>query len=292
MVSISSLKHIRLPFSFFLLPIFLLAVLTVGTFDTRKAIGVFIVLHFFLYTASNGFNSYYDKDIESIGTLRYPPQVTKDLLWFSLLLDGIALAWAFIIDWRFAVGCFIYGGASKAYSWDKIRIKKHAVWGWLITGLGQGTLTFFLVAMTVAKNRSMSMTALPVLFPAVFTGVFILGFFPLTQMYQHAEDARRKDITISLKLGIRKTLLVCVPLLGCSLTAFAAYFLATKGLFSFILFIVFSLPGLVYFLFWFSRTMHDERNADYVSTMKMSVLATGGITLFCIATLIREIHLK
>ncbi len=108
MITISSILHIRLPFSYFLLPIYLMALLTADVFDPVKAWSVFFVLHFLLYPAANGFNSVYDRDEGSIGALKNPPPVTSDLLWFSLGLDAAALIVAAWIGWMFFAGCLVY----------------------------------------------------------------------------------------------------------------------------------------------------------------------------------------
>jgi hypothetical protein len=81
MVSKSTLLHVRLPFSWFLLPVYMMALTFAPSIDLKNAALVFVMLHIFLYTASNGFNSYYDRDKESIGGLRNPPPVTSDLLY-------------------------------------------------------------------------------------------------------------------------------------------------------------------------------------------------------------------
>ena len=40
---------------------------------------------------------------------------------------------------------------------------------------------------------------------ALVSTLFLCGSYPLTQVYQHEEDARRGDRTLSLRLGIRGT---------------------------------------------------------------------------------------
>ena len=75
----STLLHLRIPFSFFLLPVFLFAAAIVDVFDWGNFWMLFFILHFLVYPASNGYNSYFDKDEESIGGLKNPPKVSKEL---------------------------------------------------------------------------------------------------------------------------------------------------------------------------------------------------------------------
>ena len=138
----STLLHLRIPFSYYLLPIFLLALSLVHQINWFKIIIVLVILHVFLYPASNSFNSYYDKDKESIGGLKNPPPVDKEVLIYSLIFDFIALLLGCLISWQFVVYLFIYGIGSKAYSWDKIRLKKYPIISWLSVGIMGGAITF------------------------------------------------------------------------------------------------------------------------------------------------------
>jgi 4-hydroxybenzoate polyprenyltransferase len=280
MISRSSLAHIRIPFSYFLMPVFFLALFSAGPIDQVKAWIVFFILHLLLYPASNGFNSYYDRDAESIGTLKHPPAVTRDLLWLSLGLDACALGLALFVGPLFTLGCFIYGCASKAYSWDKIRIKKYPIFGWLFTGACQGPLTFLMIAVSVGTTRLAGVASFTVWFPALASGLFILGFYPLTQIYQHKEDATRHDRTISLLLGVRGTFYFTAPLLGASIIAFV-YFLGTCfGSRHALVFLVMLLPALVYFTLWFIMVFKDEAKADFSHATRMSLISSSGINLF------------
>ena len=101
MITKSTLLHLRLPFSFFLMPVFLFAVSVSPVVDLLPLCLSFFILHFLIYPASNSFNSYYDRDEMSIGGLEKPPPVTKELLHVSLILDGIALVLSLFISWQF-----------------------------------------------------------------------------------------------------------------------------------------------------------------------------------------------
>ena len=88
--SISTLLHLRLLFSAFLLPVFLFALSQVPQINWQNAILTFVIWHLLVYPASNGYNSYFDKDEGSIALIEKPPPVDKSLYFFALLLDVIA----------------------------------------------------------------------------------------------------------------------------------------------------------------------------------------------------------
>jgi len=93
-----------------------------------------------LYPASNGYNSYFDKDEKSIGGLKNPPPVNTSLYYFSILLDIAAIVIAFWkISLLFSIMLLIYGLISKAYSHPSVRLKKYPILGWLTVGIFQGS---------------------------------------------------------------------------------------------------------------------------------------------------------
>ena len=115
MFSRSSWLHLRIPFSYFLLPVFLFAVAISPNISEPRLLWVFVILHLLLYPASNGFNSYFDKDEKSIGGLKNPPKVNKGLYYLALIFDAIALLMGyFIINPLFAMMLFVYGMVFKS----------------------------------------------------------------------------------------------------------------------------------------------------------------------------------
>ena len=152
MFSSSSWLHLRIPFSYFLLPVFLFSLAISPNITGKSILWTFIIVHFFLYPASNGYNSYFDKDEKSIGGLKNPPPVKKGLYYLSLLFDVIAIVLGFLlINPTFAFMLLIYGLVSKAYSHPAIRLKKLPVTGWLVAGLFQGLFTFMMCYIGINK---------------------------------------------------------------------------------------------------------------------------------------------
>src|SRR5690606_11918066 len=143
MFSRSSWLHLRIPFSVFLLPIFLFALSVSDNLTGERVFWSFFIIHFLLYPASNGYNSYFDKDTKSIGGLKHPPPVKRGLYSLALLLDSAAIVVGYLkINTSFAAMLLVYGLVSKAYSHPAISLKKYAWTSWIVTGLLQGLFTF------------------------------------------------------------------------------------------------------------------------------------------------------
>ncbi len=269
----STIAHLRFPFSIFLLPIFLAAMAVAGTVDSGKAWLVFAILHLLVYPASNGFNSWFDKDSGPIGALAVPPAVTKDLPRVALFMDGLALAVSFFVSIPFALAVFGYGLGSKLYSWPAVRLKKYPIGGWLATGLGQGAATTAAIIIGISPNGFRGLGPSAMAAALLFT-LLLLGIFPLTQIYQHDEDRRRGDITISVLLGVRGTFIFSGIFLALAIGGWCWYFLTSIAAGWALAFLLFQVPALVFFLCWAVASFRDASKADFRNAMIMNTLSS------------------
>jgi 1,4-dihydroxy-2-naphthoate octaprenyltransferase len=268
-ISSSTIKLLRIPFSFFLSPLYFFALGQVKEIDWKKAALIFIILHFLIYPASNGYNSYMDRDTASIGGLEKPPPPLRELYLLTIVMDTIAILLCFLISPLFALVALFYIGASKAYSYRGIRLKKHPITGYLVVILFQGALTYWLVYY--------GSSAIPVeIFPwkgMLISALLIGGFYPLTQIYQHQQDLDDGVETISYKLGYTGTFVFCAIIYSLALAAISLFIIQTQQENKLPLIGIFFVPVIVYFLWWFSAVKRNNGNANFRNTMKMNWLA-------------------
>jgi len=278
-----TLLHLRLPFSFFLLPIFCFAISQSEVISWMNAFIVFASLHFFIYPGSNVYNSYMDKDKGSIGGLRNPPPATKKLYYSSMILDIIGILLCLFISWQMAVLMTAYVAVSKAYSWDGIRLKKYGLTGWFIVMLFQGGYTYLMVNMAVTENFSLTWFTVKNQECMVLASLLIGGFYPLTQIYQHQEDSERGDLTISYRLGVRGTFVFSgILFLLASAIAFH-YFREYYGTGHFVVFTVCLLPVIFYYLMWFMMTEKNPDKANFDHAMRITFISSACMIIcFCI----------
>ena len=266
--------HLRVPFSFFLLPIFWFAVSQSPHPDWGRTVAVLLIVHLLLYPASNAYNSYFDKDEGPIGGLEKPPPVSKTLYWVSWVLDGIALMAGAFVNGSFVVYLLIYGFITKAYSHDRIRLKKYPIFSWLLISGLQGGITYIMTYVSI-NDLPLSVAGRPnVLFGGLLGVLNLMALYPVTQVYQHEEDARRGDRTLSQLLGTRGTFVCAMIMFTLSAVAFYVFF---AGGFYFWSYALFMSPAVAFFLRWFGRVWHDGRLADYRHTMRM--MWTSGVCL-------------
>ncbi len=270
-------QHLRLPFSLFLLPVFLFALSQLPAPDAGRTIAVFLILHFLLYPASNAYNSYFDKDEGPIGLLEAPPPVDRTLYWTALGLDALGLVLGIFLGWPFVGYLLIYGLISKAYSHDRIRLKKYPVASWLIVGAFQGGFTFLATVQAIGQLPLPALLEPRWLLAALLCTLNLMAIYPITQIYQHDEDARRGDMTMSRLLGVRGTFICAILLFGASLSGFYVFF---EGQFPFWLLIGLLTPAVVFFLRWFWQVERQGAPVNFRSAMWMTGLAGLGLNIF------------
>src|SRR3954452_21155152 len=81
----STIQLLRFPFSYFLMPVFWFAVSFVHDVNWSRALFAFVLIHILLYPSSNGYNSFMDRDTESIGGIKKPMQPTRQLFYVTII---------------------------------------------------------------------------------------------------------------------------------------------------------------------------------------------------------------
>jgi hypothetical protein len=275
-ISRSSLEHLRFSFSFFLAPVFLFAMSQADHRPVSQVILSFIVLHLCVYPASNGFNSYYDRDEGPIGGIANPKAVTPDLLWVAYGLEGLGLAIAACVNLVFFGLVLVYGLVSKAYSHPSLRWKARPWVGWLAVSWFQGAMVY-LATMAALRDAGVEIFQdANVWAGAGLSSLLIGGGYPLTQIYQHQEDARRGDLTLSRYLGIRGTFVFALSIWSLTLPGFLFFFGPTHRT-DFWIMLIGLIPTTSFLVLWFLRVLRDPEQANFRNTMFLNRLSSSSM---------------
>jgi len=270
MLQRSTVQLLRFHFSFFLMPVYWFALGQVVNKSWSHAILIFVILHLLVYPASNGYNSYMDRDEGSIGGLRKPLQPTRQLFYVSLLMDLFAFGLSLFIDIYFSAGILCYILASRAYSYRGIRLKKHPIIGYLTVVCFQGAVVFFIVFHGSHQHE----TAQIPLTAMIGSSLLIGGFYPLTQIYQHQADKQEGVKTISYLLGYRGTFIFTAVVYCMAFVTLGFYFFSSMEAKEFMVLATCMMPVLVYFFTWGAKVWKNNGFANFANTMRMNILAS------------------
>lgn len=264
------------------MPVYWFSLSFSGSINWLKAVLIFCLLHLLLYPSSNGYNSYHDRDEDSIGGLEKPMQPTRQLFITTVVMDLVAACLSFAVSEWFAAAFIFYIICSRLYSYRGIRLKRYPIAGYLTVIINQGALTFFMVYHGSTQG-------LPMVVPIhglIAASFLIGGFYPITQVYQHQSDARDGVKTISMMLGKRGTFIFCAIMYSVALGILFDYYRIKQQLVSFLVIQIFFIPVLVFFLSWTFKVWRNDTAADFKNTMRMNWLASTCTSLAFIIIII------
>lgn len=264
------------------MPVYFFALSFVQEINWFNAVLSFLLIHLLLYPASNGYNSYMDRDTESIGGIEIPMQPTKELFYVTVATDIAGIAVSLFISWWFAAAYGLYIICSRMYSYRGIRLKRFPIIGYITVILNQGTLIFAMIWYAVEKNPGTGIS-----YNALVASAFLIGgFYPITQVYQHSADKKDNVKTLSMLLGKRGTFIFCSIMYAIAFTFLFFYYCNHNDLRSFIILQIFFVPVIVYFMRWFLQVWKNEGAANFKNTMRMNIIASTCTNLAFITLII------
>ena len=269
--------HLRLPFSLLLLPVFLFALFAIHPINTSQAVLVFIILHLFIYPASNGYNSYFDKDEGSIALIKNPPKVKKSLYQTAIILEWTGVFLALFINYWFAACVIIYNLLSKAYSHPSVRLKKYPIISYIVVFIFQGFFVYFTCFVGFGQNV-LDFNLLHII-AALICSCLIGASYPLTQIYQFEEDASRGDKTLSMLLGYKGSFIFSALVFLSGIILMYNYWQLQNTPIKFYVFAACCAPIFIYFNWWFFKVIQNIENANFTNAMRMTLLS--GFIMLC-----------
>jgi len=213
---------LRLPYQLQLGPIFawgyLLGNGSLGSPEAVLRFGlVALLFHIGAFGGLTALNSFYDRDTGPVGGLWQPPPAPPRLWAFAWIVQSTGFILLLAIDWRMAV---IYAAIvllALGYSHPRTRWKGHPWASVLVVALGQGVLDFAAGALT-SSGFQISAALWWGMAGATF---IVIGYYPLTQLYQGEDDMARGDRTTAAVLmergGRRGVFVWAMCFLGCGI---------------------------------------------------------------------------
>ncbi|HLN74929.1 MAG: UbiA family prenyltransferase [Methylococcaceae bacterium] len=284
----NTIKHLRLPFSFFLLPVFLFALSQSDTINWWSTLLAFFILHVLIFPSSNGYNSYQDRDEGSIGGLKYPPKVTVNLYYSTLLMDITALVLGLFISLNFSLMVLVFIVISRAYSYRDIRLKKYPFIGFLTVFVFQGAFVYLMSMTAISGLKMQDLFTENALICMAVASLFIGSIYPLTQIYQHQADKDDGVISLSYKLGYSGTFIFSGILFSIAVLLLLYYFNQKHQVIPLILFLLMMLPVIYRLSVWFAKVRKDSVHADFDNTMAINTLTSSVMNLYFLLLIINR----
>jgi 1,4-dihydroxy-2-naphthoate polyprenyltransferase len=283
------IQHLRFPFSLLLLPVFLFAlVVQPYLVHEPKTWLLFFILHILVYPSSNAFNSLQDDDEGSIGMIEKPMPVPDSLRWITLVMDGIAVLLSLTISSKVAILLTAYIIASRLYSWRSVRLKAYPIIGFITVFIFQGAVIYFMINLINDSKYGIDYFFANYIVDAIACSCLIGSGYPLSQIYQHAQDKKDGVTTISMLFGYKGTFIFSGILFSICGAIFFLHFFGTW--LEMIIFISASAIVGVYFTYWFLKVSKTTIHVNYVNAMRMNLLSCIAFNFCFLIILIYRIY--
>ena len=286
----NTVKHLRLPFSFFLMPVFLFALSQADTVNWQTTIIAFTIMHLLVFPSSNGYNSFQDRDETSIGGLKHPPKVTRNLYFATLFMDIVGVLSGLFVSVYFSLLVLIFVLVSRAYSYRNVRLKKYAVIGFLTVFIFQGAFVYLMTSVAISTFSFAGFFTLNNIICMSVASLFIGSIYPLTQIYQHDADKKDGVISISYKLGYIGTFIFSSILFSIAIVFLFYYFNLKHQQIAMVLFLLIMLPVVIKLGIWFNNVRKDTVNANFENTMAMNLLTSACMNLYFLILILNNYY--
>ena len=286
----STVKHLRFPFSFFLMPVFLFALSQANAINWPSTLIAFLILHLLIFPSSNGYNSYQDRDETSIGGLKHPPKVSPRLFYATLLMDIIGVGGGLFISFYFALFVLVFVLVSRAYSYRNLRLKKYPFIGFMTVFIFQGAFVYLTASSSISAFSPAEFFTLNHIICMTVASLFIGSIYPLTQIYQHEADKKDGVISISYKLGYVGTFVFSAILFSFAATLLFYYFNLKSQPISVIIFLIIMLPVVARLGIWFIKVLGDTGNANFENTMQMNIYTSTCMNLYFLVLILNNLY--
>ncbi len=186
----------------------------------------------------------------------------------------------FISVW-FAFAVLVYGLMSKLYSHPATRLKKYPIISFLTVFFFQGAFMYWAIFGGLNGFGLFSFGwDLQVLLAGGICSCLIGASYPLTQIYQHDEDAKRGDFTLSLMLGYKGSFIFSGIVFAAGIVLSFFYWYILGGMENFYIFLACSFPIFLFFNYWFFRVIKTASAANYKNAMRMNFISAAFMLLY------------
>jgi len=272
------------------MPVFLFALSQADTVNWQTTIVAFVIMHLLVFPSSNGYNSFQDRDETSIGGLKHPPKVTRNLYYATLFMDIVGVLCGLFVSVYFSLLVLIFVLVSRAYSYRNVRLKKYAVIGFLTVFIFQGAFVYLMASAAISTFSFAGFFSLNNIICMSVASLFIGSVYPLTQIYQHDADKKDGVISISYKLGYNGTFIFSSILFSIAIVFLFYYFNLKHQQIAMVLFLLIMLPVVIKLGIWFSKVRKDTANANFENTMAMNLMTSACMNLYFLVLILNNYY--
>ena len=156
----------------------------------------------------------------------------------------------------------------------------------LVVFIFQGAFVYWLCYTAISGISIFKVWDLPFFIAGLVCSCLIGASYPLTQIYQHEEDRKRGDITLSIILGIKGSFAFAALLFLLATVLIYWYWQLEHQIRNFWLFLLFIIPVLLIFLKWLLKVLRNEQNANFKNMSRMTLSSGTAMLIYFLVVLL------
>lgn len=280
MLKKDTLIRLRMPFSIFLLPVFLFAWSQTPSAKGEDILAVFFLLHFLVYPAANGYASCLDQN--------YRPVTSKELWWLVNGMDLFAILLSVRISPLFAAQISGLILASRIYSNPVTRLNRYPVFNFLWISFFYGFVVYWAVQTALGGEVSEYALFTNQLWAKIMGTALVGSMFLFSQIYQNDLNKRDGVKTLSRLLGYQGSFAFYALLFVLMDFAVWQHFQCHGSLRFFWVMQFFLLPIALYCCYWYVLVTRNSLAADFDHSTRMRLLTCLCLNLCFLSFLISQ----
>ncbi|MHB1278453.1 MAG: UbiA prenyltransferase family protein [Bacteroidia bacterium] len=277
MLKKETLILLRMPFSIFLLPVFLFAWSQLPTAKGEDIVAVFVLLHILVYPAANGYAS---------GLEKKSTPTPRQLWWVVNGMDLLAILISFSISSLFAAQISGLILASRIYSNPVTRLNRFPVLNFFWMSFFYGFVVYWAVQTALGGTGSGYASFTEQLWAKWMVTALVGSMFLFTQLYQNELNKRDGIQTLSSLLGYQGSFALYALLFALADYSAWRHFQEYEAIRFFLVFQFFLFPLLLYGSYWFIQVKKNTLAADFDHATRMRLLTCLCLNLCFLSFLI------
>ncbi|MBI1221354.1 MAG: hypothetical protein GC180_02020 [Bacteroidetes bacterium] len=280
MIKKETLARFRLPFSFFLLPVFMFAWSQNPGISEGRIILMFLLLHLLIYPAGNGYIQLQEQGDEVGAKTKNIAQLSRQLKAWVMAIDAISILIATWVSLSLALQVLVFILAIRVNAMKSLRNWSVPILSWLWVSFFYGSYIYWIVQCTFHPDMNPADLVLEQVWAKLSSSFFLGAFLPFSRIYRHSSDKANGVKSLSMLFGYKMIFVFSFGIFALAEFCAANYFFSIQLSKDFWVLQLFLLPIEFHMLYWFRCIWKDESAVNFDWAIRTNFITSSCLNLY------------